>query len=211
MRTSYAVGLVVVTLLAIVCGTLIRGQASPAIPAVTIPGVPTTGSCCLWRIHKKAGGDRRVTWQVPYATDKGPTARGSTVIRLTLTSEGPPCDENPGLVPNNSVLQVRGYTLRRADSFAHLIGTFTLSNPAGAVLFSGTLEAMDRIGTHHAPFGGEQCDQQGHLEGWLVGKGAGPMAPFTLRALVVGRASLPTGTAGAPIAASIDGTLIKSP
>jgi len=143
MRTSYLVGLVVVTLLAIVCGTLIRGQASPAIPAVTIPGVPTTGSCCLWRIHKKAEGDRRVTWQAPYATDTGQTARGATVIRLTLTSEGPPCDENPGLVPDNSVLQLRRYTLRRADSFAHLIGAFTLSNRAGAVLFSAALDALD--------------------------------------------------------------------
>jgi hypothetical protein len=191
--------------------TLVQEAAAPAFPDVIIPGVPPTGTCCLWRVHKRAPqGQRIVQFGTPYQCPTGQTVRGNTTFRLPLVSEGPPCDQG-NFIPNNSVLEATGNTIKRADGFAHFFGEFTIINPNNQVLFKGTMEAIDRIGTHHPPFGNEACNQQGHLEGWLVGRGVQQLQNLTLRALIVARASLPTGTAPAPVFASIDGVIIRCP
>jgi hypothetical protein len=206
MKTTLLAAAVVVMLLTALRGSLVPGAAPSPFPNVTIPGVPPTGNCCLWQISKTAQGRRDASFGTPYACGTGQTARGTAQIRLNLSSAGATCDQI-NLIPNSSRLEASGNLIRRADGFGHFMGKFTINNPAGAVLFSGTLETIDRIGSHHPPFGTETCNQQGHLEGWLVGSGSPPLSNFTLRALIVARAS----TFSAPVTASIDGTLIKCP
>lgn len=213
-------GISVVGAMTLLLAGLLWSQAMPAhgqapFPNVPIPGIPPTGNCCLWQLHKRAPEGRRTVQFGPfYACDTGRTSRGGTRFRLPLVSEGAPCDQ-ANLIPNGSVLEASGNTIRRTDGFAHFFGQFTIRNPAGAVLFSGTMEVMDRIGTHHAPFGAEACNQQGHMEGWLVGRGGPPLPNHTLRAMITARASLPTGATPAavtlPVFASLDGALIKCP
>ncbi len=66
-------------------------MSSPSIfPNVSIPAIPTQGSCCLWQIHKKIDGFRKVRFGRNYKCDMGETARGITVIHLTLSSVGHP-------------------------------------------------------------------------------------------------------------------------
>src|SRR3712207_6257288 len=88
------------TLLLVGC---LWGAATPApaqapFPNVTIPGIPTTGNCCLTRVHKRAEGNRSAQLGAPYQCDGIATSRGPTQIRLTLSSEGPPCDQGQ-LIP----------------------------------------------------------------------------------------------------------------
>lgn len=174
------------------------------------PGALSEDRCCLRRVHKQAKGSRSVQSWAPYACDTGQTASGFTLLRLTLGSEGAPCDQD-GLIPNNSVLEARGTTRRRADGFAYFTGNFSIRNPAGAVIFEGTLELMDRLGSHHAPFGAESCNQQGHVEGWLAGRGSAGFSHNTLRAIVVANGNLPGAGASSALSGSIDGTLVKCP
>jgi len=189
-----------------------QAQATAAIPNVTIPGVPPTGNCCLWQIHKMAKGERRVQFGTPYNCNNGQTTRVSTEFKLTLTSEGVPCDQ-PGLnvIPNGSVLEAKGNTIKRTNGLAHFFGDFTIRNPNNQVLFRGTIEAIDSVGTHHPPLGNEACNRRDHLEGWLVGRGAPPsLQNFTLRALIVAKA--PRLRPNIPIrevSGSIDGVLIE--
>jgi hypothetical protein len=180
---------------------------APRTTTLTPAASTTAGGCCLWRIHKKAAGERRLEMKAPYNCDKGKTAEGTARLRLVLSTEGAPCDENPTLVADGSVLEASGRTIRREDGFAHFAGSFTIKNPAGVVLFNGRMELIDRIGTHHPPFGPEACNQQGLSEGWLMGGGSGPLSSFQLHALILARA----GAAPGPVTASIDGALVKCP
>ena len=179
-------------------------------PGVTIPGVPPTGKCCLTQVHKVAEGHRLIPEQEPaYLCCVVRTARGDTKITLGLTSAGPPCDQNPQIVPNGSVLEAAGNTIIRADGFAHFFGQFTISDPSGTALLKGVTELIDRIGSHHAPLGTEACNQEDHFEGWMVAAGLGPLSNHTLRALIVARGNLPTGTSPAGVFGSLDGVLIQ--
>ena len=72
-----------------------------------------------------------------------------------------------------------------------------------------SLELIDRIGSHHAPLGTEACNQEDHFEGWMVAAGSGPLSNHTLRALIVARGNLPTGTSPAGVFGSLDGDLIQ--
>ncbi|MGH2731837.1 MAG: hypothetical protein ACRDJG_02650 [Actinomycetota bacterium] len=183
-----------------------------AFPNVTIPGIPPAGDCCLWQLHKKAEGERRVKWGTTYTCDTGKTHRGDTRVVLTLSTAGPPCDQDPDLIPDGSRLEAKGNTIQRVtDRFSHFFGRFIISDPAGTILFRGIVELIDRIGTHHEPFGGEECNEEGHVEGWLVGRGSSALPNHTIRALIVARASLPVEDGSAPVFASIDGALIKCP
>jgi hypothetical protein len=165
----------------------------------------------LWQIQKKVEGNRSIQFGTPYKCDTGQTRRGVAKIRLKLSTGGLPCDQNAALIPNGSVLEAKGNTISRTDNFAHFTGRVIIKSPAGALLFDGTMETIDRLGTHHAPFGAEACNPASHLEGYLVARGTGGLANYTLRALIVLRGSLPTGSTPAGLSGNIDGTLIKSP
>jgi len=63
-------------------------------------------------------------------------------------------------------------------------GMFTITSPANVVLFHGRIELMERVSTHHPPFGAEACNLENHVEGWLIGNG-GLAGNYCLRALYV--------------------------
>jgi hypothetical protein len=159
---------------------------------------------------KNAEGERRVQWGSTYACDTGKTHRGDTGMVFKLTTAGPPCDQDPSLIPDGSSLETRGHTIQRVtDQLSHFFGNFVITNPQGVTLFRGIMELLDHIGTHHDPFGTEKCDEADRAEGWLVGRGEAALPNHTIRALIVARASLPVENGSAPVFASIDGTFIK--
>ena len=179
-------------------------------PTAVAPGLSLSANCCLSQINKMANGQRMLTLSAPYTCDTGPTARMATRIRLRVGS-APPCDQNPGLVPNGSVLEASGSTIRRQDGFAVFTGGFTIKNPAGATLFTGTMELLDRVGSHQPPLGSESCNAQYHQEGWLHGNGAGPLSSFRLHASLAGRGPLTPTSGPQPLQARIVGALVKCP
>jgi hypothetical protein len=189
-------------------------SATPApspFPDITIPGVPDTGQCCLWQLEKRIDGERRASLDPPYGCDTGVTGRGGMKISLKIASAGLPCDQSD-LIPDGSRLDASGSLIRRADGFAHYIADFSITDPGGTVLFQGTLETIDRLGSHHLFFNSEPCNPQSHLEGWLVGRGTSALPNHTLRALLVARGTVPSFTTPlTPMTGSLNGVLIKCP
>ncbi len=227
MRTKCVATVVGLTFVGVVGrATFVQGEGTTAPapgpinpPVLTIPRIPLPGpgtipetsaaECCLLRVHKKAEGRRLGKFGPRYkcrrGTDSIATDMGDVRLELKLTTEGPPCDE-PNEIPNGSTLEARGRMIRRADTFSYFVGQFTIKNPAGAQLFTGTLQTLDRVGTHHAPFGGEACDNQSHFEGWI--EGGNTENKHRLRALIVARGPVPNDASGVPVLASIDGAII---
>jgi len=144
----------------------------PVLPKITIPGVPTSGNCCLYQVAKKFEGKRTVQMiGASYDCGQGAiTSRASVTINLPLVSGGLPCDPQPSLIPNFSKLAATGTMIKRNDGFAHFLGEFSITNSGGTVLFKGTIETLDRLASHHFPFNCEACDLKSHIEGWLVGE-----------------------------------------
>jgi hypothetical protein len=180
-------------------------------PMTAIPTLPPVGPSCLWQLHKQAEGERRTALPAPHPCDTGPVQQGTGTIRLKLVTAGPPCDQDPGLIPNGCVLEARGILLRRADGMADFTGRFVITSPAGVAMFRGAIELMDRIGTHHAPFGPEPCNPESHIEGWLVGLGGPTLPNHCLRALFVARGQLGQGPGPFAVLGSLDGVLVKTP
>ncbi len=180
---------------------------------VDLPVLPKDGDCCLWQVHKIANGERTVKLDPAYHCNPGlvDTQRGTLTVRaIDMISAGPPCDQRPELIPNGSDLNASGVVIRRADGLANFTGPFTITSPAGAVLFDGRIELMDRVGTHHPPFGGEPCNPENHVEGWLVGRGKGVLANYCLRALYVASV-LPVPTKPDSLRGSLDGVIVQCP
>ncbi|MDX6696048.1 MAG: hypothetical protein QOF02_3651 [Blastocatellia bacterium] len=228
MRTKYIASALLALLVAVVCGSLlIQGRAAsneaPAptrateaealktpFPDIPIPGIPATGECCLWRSQKRIQGARQAQFEAPYACATGATMRGSLRIRMQLATTTPVCDQTAAALPNGSVLVASGRVTRRNDGFMHFIGDFTITNPANVVLFRGTMETIDRIGTHSQPFNCEQCNPPSHFEGWLVGRGEGALVELSLRAMLTARGITPSPQSpNAPFGGLLSGTLIK--
>ena len=239
MKTIYTFSILLVLLIGVVCGaTLIPKsnvsaesvvapavvqpseapvveaepmQASP-FPDLQIPGVPTTGNCCLTQLEKRLSGTRTAQFSNPYACQTS-TQRGIMRVDFPITSAGATCDPMAALIPNGSRLLASGNVIRRNDGFAHYLADFTIVNPAGAILFKGSMETIDRIGTHHLFFNCEQCNPISHFEGWITGRGTSPGTNnFTIRAMIVARGTVPSpASPNMVIAGSLNGTLIKCP
>jgi hypothetical protein len=186
-------------------------QASP-FPDIQIPGVPSTGNCCLTQLEKRLSGTRTAQFSNPYACQTQ-TQRGTMRVDFPIVSAGALCDPMAGLIPNNSRLVASGNVIRRNDGFAHYLADFAIVNPAGATLFKGSMETIDRIGTHHLFFNCEQCNPVSHFEGWIVGRGTDPAtANFAIRAMIVARGTVPSpASPNMVIAGSLNGTFIKCP
>jgi hypothetical protein len=139
-----------------------------AFPTTFVPVVPGN-DCCLLQVHKKLRGTRTAGWVSHYACATGDTQRGKLRLEIELFTPGAPCDQDPGLIPDGSRLRATGWVIRREDGLADFTGRFTIVAPWGEVLFRGAIELLDRVGTHHPPFGGEACNPESHVEGWLAG------------------------------------------
>ncbi len=180
------------------------------LPMTSIPTLPLA-NCCLWQVHKKFEGARRVELQHPYRCDTGMTQCGRLRLQLKFVSAGPPCDQDPGLIPDSSILRASGVVIRRVDGLADFVARFAIISPRRVVLFRGAMELLDRIGTHHAPFGPEPCNPQSHVEGWLVGQGGPTLPNHTLRLLFVARGHLPEAGGPFPLSGIVNGVLVKCP
>ncbi len=241
MKTIYTLSLLLALLIGVVCGATIisknNASAKPVIttapakalevpvveaepmqaspfPDIQIPGVPSTGNCCLTQLEKRVQGTRKIDFTgSSYACPTGATQRGVMKVDMQLVSPGGVCDPLLALIPNNSKLVATGHVIRRNDGFAHYLADFAILNPAGATLFKGTMETIDRIGTHHLFFNCEQCNSPSHFEGWIVGRGtAAATANFTIRAMIVSRGTVPSpAVASTPMTGSLNGTFIKCP
>ncbi|HWW76984.1 MAG TPA: hypothetical protein VNZ44_16405 [Pyrinomonadaceae bacterium] len=190
------------------------GEAEPApfqspFPDRTCAGVPSDAKCCLWQVFKQGNGERNATYPVNYNCDTGTTFRGTMTMKVSLNSPGAACDQNAALIPNGSVLEAKGRVIARKDGFGDFIGDFVIRNPAGATLFSGCIETLDRVGTHRSC---EQCNPTSHYEGLMTGRGAGNLANFSIRASIGARGELPLpGALSKATAIDINGALIKCP
>jgi hypothetical protein len=163
------------------------GQGEPAAtaPAAAAPGVPDR-DCCLVRLNKGIEKDsfRKDHLDREYKCPSGLTTRGKTEFQIHFTKGETPCDENPQLIPPNSVLHAEGTTIRRADGFSHFHGDFTIAAKVGkdmkeVVLFKGQLEVIGKCG----PEG--KCALKDHMMGWLTGKGVtSANSRFNLRAVL---------------------------
>lgn len=182
---------------------------SPAIPTVTIPGVPPAGTCCLWQVHKKAKGVRKFAGGKPYACPTGQTMRSDTSFELALFSAGAPCDQGPALIPDGSQLVAEGKTIWRNDGLTHFFGKFTIKDTRGRGLFTGIMEIMDRVGTHPQ----EPCNPMSHFEGWLVGRSGRGLPEATLRVVIAGTSrlidKLPVDPFSSDVQATLNGVVIR--
>lgn len=178
----------------------------------TLPWPNATAQCCLWQVHKKFEGERTLDLGAPYRCDTGTTRRGAVRLRIKLESQGRPCDQDPQLIPDGSTLEARGSVVHREDGLADFTGRFVIRNPAGRIIFRGAIELFDRIGTHHPPFGQEECNPKSHVEGWLVGAGDARVYPnHMLRAMLVARGEMLKAGGPFPLLGSLNGVLMKCP
>jgi hypothetical protein len=84
-------------------------------------------------------------------------------------------------------LSVRSHAYQRKDGLAHFCGTFRLI-AGNTLLYQGTLETLDRVGSHSGGPGLQQCEhcnEKEHLEGWIAGRGMQRGTDRYLRALIV--------------------------
>ena len=124
------------------------------------------------------------------------------------------CDEKKSPIPDGSVLSVskkQGIMIVRKDGLSLFFGRFTISDPKGIPLFTGYMELMDRIGTHHEPFGTEKCNQENHIEGWLVGKSSNILENLLLRALVVAKAEQLPDAKESGLSGFLNGVIVRVP
>jgi hypothetical protein len=185
-------------------------------PNTTIPTLPPVGTYCLVRVDKVFKGKRAVDFQTPYKCGREKpleTHKGILKLKLELGSAGAPCDENPPLIPDGSILTASGVVIRRVDGLADFTssgrgGLFVIRAPDGTILFTGFIELMDRVGSHGKPVGPEPCDLEKHVEGWLVGTGKGKLDGTCLRVLLVANGFLDLKEA-TPIEGRLNGVLVK--
>ncbi len=159
-----------------------KGRGLPTGGAIARP----RGACCLTRFHKYLKGSRTLTGLgIAYDCNGVSTTQDSMTIKMDVRVLEGNCNETD-LIPEYSVLGAQGTLTRRKDGFAYFAGSFTITFE-DKKLFEGTIELLDRVGTHD----GEDCDKASHLEGWLSGKKAGS-TKATLRAALALRGKLPT-------------------
>jgi hypothetical protein len=194
--------------------TLCAGVAYAAdpFPPMEIPGIDYNRKLCMWRINKSFDGVLSGDLWREYECRTGPTGISRTQIAFRVLSNGGEegtCDQEVHGIPPNMYLESFGMTIHRKDDLAHYSGRVQLKDGAlGPVLFEGTMELMARIGTHQAL--GERCDEEKHIEGWIVARGVDTLSNFTFRAMVAGEATLPNGLAATPPLNRITGVIIES-
>jgi hypothetical protein len=186
-------------------------------PDVTIPVISPGVKYCLFRVNRTFDGVFEGSQKPPYTCGTGHAAKqtrhfpSSMTWRITAALN---CDESVSILPS-SQLTAKGTTIARDDGFAHFIGKFSIvkkeQGKPDVTYFQGTLELISRSGSHQAL--GEACDEEGHVEGWLIGRGRRPVAKYTLRVVIVAKGKLSEGVNVFPDASvnRITGTLIQSP
>ncbi len=183
-------------------------QSPSPFPDKTCPGLPSS-KCCLFQVFKMGEGQREAKYDAPYNCETGTTMQGDLMMKVPFHSGGANCDPLVKLIPDGSVLEAKGHVIRRSDGFGDFNGDFLIRDPAGKILFNGCIETLDRVGTHPSC---EKCLPDSHYEGLLVGRGAGALANFSIRASIAGRGLLPSPTSPKTATAIVfNGALVKCP
>lgn len=185
-----------------------------AFPDLPIPWTASNTDYCIFRVNRSFDGVFEGQEPGPrYQCDERSTMRFAASVTWRVTASLG-CDESEKLLPSG-LLTGRGTTFLRDDGFAHYLGRFVIVkkelNQPDVTMFNGTMELIGRSGSHQAL--GEACDEKGHVEGWLIGRGEGPAEKYTLRVAIVGESTLAPGTHAFPNAAvnRLTGTLIREP
>ncbi|HSL46712.1 MAG TPA: hypothetical protein VK897_24970 [Anaerolineales bacterium] len=185
-------------------------------PDVIIPGISLKVNYCIFRVNRTFDGifegPESATHSYICGTEPGDdTSRFTAKIRWRITGASD-CDESTSILPT-SVLNAKGTTIVRNDGFAHFSGKFKivteqLEEPT-ITYFEGRMELIGRSGSHQKL--GEECNQDNHVEGWLIGRGRGPVPEYTLRVVIVGNGQLSVGTEPFPDASAnrLTGTVMK--
>ena len=187
-------------------------------PEVTIPGIASGVNYCIFRVNRTFDGMFEGSQRASsYTCGTGPEAKktsrfsSTTTWRITAALD---CDESFAVWPT-TLLTAKGITIAREDGFAHFVGTFSSvqkkTGQPDVPYFKGTLELIGRSGSHQKL--GEACDEDGHIEGWIIGRGQRSVSKYILRAAIVAKGKLSIGVGPFPDASvnRITGTLIKSP
>ena len=187
-------------------------------PDVTIPGIASGVKYCIFRVDRTFDGMFEGSESaVSYTCGEGREAKRTSRFRTSLTwriTAALNCDESFSIWPSTQ-LTAKGITILREDNFAHFFGKFSIvkknSGNPDLPYFKGIIELICRSGSHQIL--GEKCDEENHIEGWIIGRGQRPVSNYTLRAVIVAKAQLTTGVGPFPDTSvnRITGTLIKSP
>lgn len=180
-------------------------------PDIDIPWIEQGRDYCILRVNRTfdgtfEGSDERSR----YLCEERRTERFGGEVAWRITAS-PGCDESDTLLPSG-FLAARGTTFLRDDGFAHYMGQFVIKTgplPTDVTLFHGILELIGNTGSHQ--FLNEACNERGHVEGWLIGRGVGPAERYTLRVVVVAEGTLEPGTHlfGNAAVNRLTGTLIR--
>ena len=181
-------------------------------PDMPIPWINSGTNYCIYRVNRTFDGVFEGKDPEGRCEGNG-TVRFDAAVTWKITAS-PGCDESEKILPT-SLLTSRGTAFRRDDGFAHYFGRFQIINSQGddEVLFTGILELIGRSGSHQAL--GEACDEKGHVEGWLIGRGVERTRTekYSLRVVVVGEAELTHGINAFLNTAvnRLTGTLVQEP
>jgi len=192
-------------------------MSSPAFPDVLIPGISPSVKYCIFRVNRAfdgvfEGSERATSYTCGTGSAAKETRRFPSSITWRITA-ALDCDESVSVLPT-SQLTAKGATIARDDGFAHFIGKFSIvkkeQGKPDIAYFQGTMELIGRSGSHQAL--GEACDEEEHIEGWLIGRGRRPAPNYTLRVAIVAKGKLAEGVHAFPDASvnRITGTLIQS-
>lgn len=188
-------------------------------PDVLIPGISSGVNYCIFRVDRTFDGvfegaqRASSSYDCPSNTHVQKTTSFSSKMTWRITA-ALNCEESISVWPSTQ-LTAKGITIARNDGFAHFIGSFSIvkkqSGQPDVTYFKGPLELIGRSGSHQSL--GEACDEDQHIEGWIIGRGQGPVRKYTLQAVIVAKGKLSIGVGAFPDALvnRLTGTLIKSP
>jgi hypothetical protein len=211
MQASSTLKLVTAISLAALSASSLHAYTANKHTIKQVAAPPATTGCCLFRLGQVGQGARSVAWNPPYqncGTNGVPMLHrtGTMTWKIGISPSTVVCNETP-IIPPGSTLIATTHVIARADGFGYTQGTFSIVDPGGHTLFTGQLDANDRMGTHHAPWcTGETCDEVGHVEGSFTGLGTSFAPGWRVHAEFVGKSILPNPVQ--PIFITLDGDLI---
>jgi hypothetical protein len=183
---------------------------------VIIPGFLRGVDYCIFRVNRSFDGSFDGRGKAHSYICGTRRSDNTSLFPATITwriSGGFACDESNSIWPVSKLI-AEGITIVRNDGFAHFMGNFQIIKETPGqpdiTYFEGTMELIGRSGSHQQL--GEQCNQDNHIEGWLIGQGGKPVPEYTLRAVIVAKGPLSSGVW--PFADTtvdrITGTLMKA-
>jgi hypothetical protein len=185
-------------------------------PNIIVPGISPGVQYCIFRVNRTFDGVfEGLQGASAYTCGTGPAARkthnfpSAMTWRITAALE---CGESVSVLPA-SQLTAKGTTITHEDGFAHFMGEFSMvkteQGQPDVTYFQGIMVLIGRNGSHQML--GEVCDEEEHIEGWLIGREPGPMSKYILQVVIVAKGKLSEGVIAFPdpSANRITGTIMS--